>query len=323
MAISVALLASAFLPWERWCSGEMFGSGDPLGRCFSAKLWSGSAALAGLATVLLIGVLFVVSRGRLLSRPRPRETVLFAAILALLAVKLVVTSDNMATAERSNTLVSGHTVGFWIGLSIGLLALPVLAASIDFARPHRRRTLVQFGVVLAIVGLSIPYARSGLAWWGGPLAHPSFLGGGNGSAHLVEPGEPQLFQHLLFIPNLGDVAATFDGLDILDASGPIRVLDTYVTCFEHCPPDPIEVDPRLDPIGSLYDLDGYRLEPTGQHRSVLLAILYQVPEPGVYLSGWFRIRYHVGPLRYEVFRTDELAICAPEPGREGCPGKWF
>ncbi|MDP9341655.1 MAG: hypothetical protein M3Q23_06030 [Actinomycetota bacterium] len=41
---------------------------------------------------------------------------------------------------------------------------------------------------------------------------------------------------------------------------------------------------------------------------------------GTFRNGWFRIRYHVGPLHFEVFRTDELTVCVPEPGRKSCPG---
>ena len=319
MAISVALLASAFLPWERWCSGEMFGSGDPLGRCFSAKLWSGSASLAGLATVLLIGVLFVVSRGRLLSRPRPRETVLFAAILALLAVKLVVTADNMATAERSNTLVSGHAAGFWIGLVLGLLGLSMLLASMDLAGPYRRRALVHVGVVLAIVGVAIPYARSGLAWWGGPLAEPAFLGGGNGAGYRVKPGEPVLFDGLLFVRNRGDLPAILDGVDLIDPEGRIQVRGTYVIDAA-CPPGAVPLEVK-ELNGCAYHAPGYRIEPGGRSSGVYLAMLFEVPRPGLFRSGWFRIRYHVGALRFEIFRTDELVICSPEPGMKHCPGE--
>ena len=52
--------------------------------------------------------------------------------------------------------------------------------------------------------------------------------------------------------------------------------------------------------------------------SVRIGILFEMNAPGVYRSGWFRIRYHVGPLSFQIFRTDALKVCATEPERSGC-----
>jgi hypothetical protein len=189
---------------------------------------------------------------------------------------------------------------------------------IAFTRPERRlRLLVPFGVTVALlVGLAIPYGWSGLGWWGGPLATPSFLGGGNGLGILAPPGHRRLFDGLLYVENRSPMTVTFDGLDFVGLEPRYRILGTYVVEAGPCGDDAVDVGVR-EPGRCAYPLPRRRIE-ARQHDEFALAAVIETPRPGVYRTQWFRIRYHVGPVHFEVFRTDEFIVCAPMPGRERC-----
>jgi hypothetical protein len=179
-------------------------------------------------------------------------------------------------------------------------------------------------VAVVVAAVAVPYARSGLAWWGGPLALPELLGAGSGSGLLIKPHEP-LLTHGIFVFNEAPADVTLDSLELLEATPPIRVLATYVIAPTPCAPDAVEPSevPELSRSECAYPLAGYRLRPGGAEDAVSLVALVQIPSPGVYRSGWFRITYRAGPLRFEMFRTDELVLCAPEPGKRSCPDAGF
>jgi hypothetical protein len=246
---------------------------------------------------------------------------LFAGILGTVMAKSIIVLANGSQADNGLSFGPANVVTT-IGIVASCVGMIVLLLAVA-ARSTRRRPFL--GAVLAIIAvtmIAIPYARSGLAWWGGPLAEPTFLGGGNGAGYTRAAGRPILFDSLLYIRNLGHVGATLDGLDLVSPVGRIRVRGTYVLHGDHCAPDAITL-PVPSPNGCVYPLDGYRVEPGNKSDSVRLAMLLDVPRPGVYRSGWFRIRYHVGALRFEIFRTDELVICAPEEGKKHCRGDGF
>ncbi len=123
---------------------------------------------------------------------------------------------------------------------------------------------------------------------------------------------------MFFLSNRSDVTATLDGLDLVAGIGRIHVLGTYVVEAAPCRPGNVTL-PTLGRDACAYPLAGSRVAPMGSGGSVTLAAMIRMDSPGVYRSGWFRIRYHVGPLPFQIFRTDELAVCAPEPGKRGCP----
>jgi hypothetical protein len=238
---------------------------------------------------------------------------------AALAAKLVIGSPNDRLTSEAQSLVGSAWVGMGIGTFLTVAGISLLAITAWKSKPRLRSIAVPVVVVLAVTAGAVPYARSGLAWWGGPLAEPAFLGGGNGVGNLLAPGDLALFDGLIYLRNLGHVTATLDGLDLVDPVGRIRVRGTYVIRRGLCTPEAITL-PVRSPNGCVYPFDGYRIDPGSKSNSVILAMLFDVPRPGVYRSGWFRIRYHVGPLRFEIFRTDQLVVCAPQPGKNHCPG---
>jgi len=315
---AVALLVDASLPWERWCGTGAFIEVE---RCFSARLWSGSASLLGsLAIVLLVAYLIATARVGLRAPVGIVRLSVLAGAMTAVAAKLLITSQNdLIVSETHPTGPAG--VGVSIGAFLAAAGLSLLAITAWKSKPRLRSIAVPVVVVLAVTAGAIPYARSGLAWWGGLLAEPTFLGGGNGSGHVVTAGEPHLFAHLLFVQNLGALPVTLDSLEMVDATPHFLASETYVFESPPCSEAALEITLPGAPSGDcIYRLRGHRVEPSDGARSVLLGFEYEVPEPGVYRSGWFRIRYHAGPLSFEVFRTDQLVVCAPEPGKKRCPG---
>jgi hypothetical protein len=314
----VVLLVDAFLPWERWCGTGAFD--DELRRCFSARLWSGSASiLGGLALVLLVAYVVATVRTGVRTPVGGVRLAGLACALAALVAKLLIGSQNDQTTSEAQSLVGSAWVGMGIGAFLTVAGISLLAATLWKSSPRLRSIAVHAVLVLTIFVGATLYAGSGLAWWGGPLVEPGFLGGGNGAGYTRAARRPILFDGLLYVRNLGHVGATLDGLDLVSPLGRIRVRGSYVIHGEHCTKDAITL-PVRSPNGCVYPLDGYRIEPGSKSDSVMLAMLLDVPHPGVYRSGWFRIRYHVGPIRFEIFRTDQLVVCAPQPGKTHCPG---
>ena len=322
LAVGVlALLVDAFLPWERWCGTGAFG--NKLTRCFSARLWSGSASLlGGLALVLLVAYLIATMRAGVRSPVGGVRLSLLACALAALVTKLLIGSGNDQTTAEAQSLDGSAWFGMMIGAFLTVALFSLVAAHVSRSRRRLRSIAVPAVLVVTIFAGAILYARSGLAWWGGPLAEPAFLGGGNGAGYTRTAGRPILFDGLLYVRNLGHVGATLDAVDLISPSGRIHVRGTYVIRRGRCAPDAITL-PVRSLNGCVYPLEGYRIEPRGDASAARLAMLLDVPRPGVYRTGWFRIRYHVGPLRYEIFRTDQLVVCAPEPGKNRCPGDGF
>jgi hypothetical protein len=310
--IFVAGLAAVGLlvPWERWCSPGVDGSGS---YCFNAWIWGGSAALFGVLALIAAAaflVLAVLRRRRASPAPTGIAAGVGIAILVAVAVKIVVV---LTDAHSYTTVESGPSpafVGVWLGLVLGIAAFFALFVLVVEARPGARAWVVIATVAVVLVTIAVPYAVSGLAWWGGPLAPPGFLGGGNGAGYHTSPGQPVYFDSLLDIGNPGALPIVLDGLDAVDATPGLRVQTTYVLLgcggasaanFERCtaPIDGFAVRSRR--------LGGYRL-----------GAVMTVPSTGLYWVGWWRIRYHVGPLRFEVFRTDQFSVCAPQAGRADC-----
>jgi hypothetical protein len=316
--MSLFLLADSVLPWERVCTNAFDGF---RARCFSASVWSGSASLLGvLAFALLVAYVIATLRKGIVAPVGIGRLSVFAGALAAIAAKTVIVAGNDEITSKNQSEGGPAWIGVWFGMFLALAGLSLLATTAWRARPRLRSILVVVAVVFAVVSAAIPYARSGLAWWGGPIADPAYLGGGNGSGYLVEPGEPLAFTHNLYFRNLGTVPVTFDGLDLLEETPGIRVLGTYAVTPGQCTPTAVQLKILHPPDGCTYPLAGFRFEPGGVEHNVLLAMVVVVDEPGLYRSGWFRVRYHAGVLPFEVFRTDTVEVCVPEPGRKRCPG---
>ena len=322
---TLLILAAAIPPWERWCHDSPVDLADPFEvfqRCFAARLWGGSASLLGLSVVVLAVAILLGSLVARRRRPGLLRISAFSAMVAAMIAKSLITSANGGiTADNQGLLLDPVAVGLYFGMVAILVAAAAFAWTLWKERQRRSLIVVAVVVGVLVAGVAVAYSRSGLAAWGGPLVEPRFLGGGNGVGMVVEPGRPEAFAHLLFFRNLSSVPITFDGLDVVDTNPPIRVLGTYVVRgTQPCPPASVELDVRHPLEGCVYPLAGYRFEPGGVGSNVTLAFVFEVQEPGVYRTGWFRVRYHTGRLTFEVFRTDELIICAPEPGRKRCPG---
>jgi hypothetical protein len=316
--VALLLLADAVPLWERYCRDAF--EGLPA-RCFSAHLWSGSASLLGLlALVLLAGYVFATLRTGIWARIGLGRLSVFAGALAAFAAKSVIVAGNDEITSQNQSAGGPAWIGLWIGMFLLLAAFSLLATTAWRAKPRRRSIVAVVVVVLAVVGVSIPYALSGLAWWGGPIADPAYLGGGSGEGMLMEAGVPRAMSHILLFRNAGSVPVTFDGVDLLDAHPPIRVLGTYAVTTECSRPGAVKLDVQHPPAGCAYPLKGFRFEPGGIAHTVLLVMVVDVAGPGLYRSGSFRVRYHAGLLPFEMFRTDMLMICVPEPGRRSCPG---
>jgi hypothetical protein len=314
-AIAPLLLLDGFLPWERWCGA---GSGGSSYRCFSASAWSGSASLLGvLAIALCLTFLVATLKAGPRSTPGAVRLSVFAGALTALVAKSAIVDHNTTLAGSANPGEDTVRIGAFIAIALLLVGGILLMVEVA-RRPWLLKMASILSVILVVSGVGVIYARTGLAWWGGPLAAPQNLGGGNAEKVTVRPGRPYLFQSLLYLDNPGHVSATLDGVDLVDGTGRIDVLGTYVVeGAAPCGAGAVSV-PGLDPHRCAYPLEGAGIGPGA--RSVLLAIAFREDSPGVYRSGWFRIRYHVGPLPFQVFRTDQLVVCAPSPGKQGCPG---
>jgi hypothetical protein len=316
--VALLLLADAVVPWERYCRDA--SDGFPA-RCFSARLWSGSASLLGLlALVLLVAYVIATLLKGIRGQVGLGRLWVFAGAAAAISAKTVIVAGNDEITSKNMSAGGPAWVGIWLGMFLALASLSLLATAAWRTRPRFRSIVVVIVVVFAVVAMAIPYARSGLAWWGGPIADPAYLGGGSGEGMLIEAGVPRAVSHILYFRNAGSVPVTFDGVDLLDANPPIHVLGTYAVTQECSRPGAVQLQVRYPPEGCAYPLAGFRFEPGGIAHTVLLVLAVDVPGPGLYRSGWFRVRYHVGPLPFEVFRTDTVEICVPEPGRKSCPG---
>jgi len=303
--VAILFLASGLLPWERWCDTPTI---DVAQRCFEARPWGGSASLFGLTALVAAVIFLVMSIARRRAPSRGVGPLLaFVVMLAAATTKVVVVLLNASETTTFQDVGNPSHVG------TGQAAVVVVLGSSFLIARLVRASLRDRSLVLAVVGmvavLSVPYTMSGLAWWGGPLAPPAELGGGNGAGVRGGPGEPMFFGNLLFVRNEAPLTATLDRLEIVDAESAIRVLGTYVVAGEPCATSAVDVgvDDALFPGQCAYTLPGYRMEP-GQEDRVRLAVVLSVAEPGNYRVGWFRIAYHVGQLPFEVFRTDALSI---------------
>lgn len=312
------LLADSVVPWERICAYP--NDGFPA-RCFSARLWSGSASLLGLVALVFLVVFAIATiRAGIRTPIGLGRLSLFVAAVATLAAKATIVAGNDAVTSRNQAEGGPAWVGVWIAGALVFLASCLLLITLADDWHRRRRIAIVAAVVAAVTAVAIPYAHSGLAWWGGPIADPVYLGGGNGAGYLVQPGERVALAHLLYFRNLGTVTVTFDGLDLLEGTSGIHVLGTYAVTSGQCTSAAVKLDVPYPPDGCTYPLPGFRFEPGGIGHNVLLAMVVAADDPGLYRSGWFRVRYHAGLLPFEVFRTDQVEICVPEPGRKRCPG---
>ena len=316
LALVPALLALAgCLPWEHWCS---FGTPD---RCFSARLWGGSASLLGLAAevfALALVVMFLARRGPRSGRATLPQLALYGAALAAIGAKIAITLSNQKETQYSPAVSSTAAIGTWIGLVLVIAGVLVILPALLRLGERRSRITVAAASIGLVVLLAVPYAWSGLAWWGGPLAAPDGLGGGNGALYMVKAGQPVTFGSLLDFSNDGKVTATMDGASLVDATPGLRVLGAYVQPETNapCTSDAVQV-PGLQHTGCAYPIAGFKVHP-GERGHVLFRVV--ASGEGGYRGGWTRIRYHVGPVPFEIFRTDEQALCIPKPGKHGCPG---
>jgi hypothetical protein len=310
-------LADCLPPWERWCGAEF--SRFPM-QCFSAHVWSGSARFLGVASILLaLSFLGVTLRGGLRTRPGTIGIILFAGFATAAGGKALIVLSNADKTAASQAQMNPSSPAAWVGLAVAGLAL--ISLSVVLTQDPRVRSLVVMAVTFLVVTvLALWYAQSGFASWGGPLAPPAFLGGGNGMGITTQPGRPALFAGLIYVANDSSSDVTLDGLDFVDASPPVRVLGTYVIEGAPCLPEAVDLGGALFRHQCAYPLSGFEIA-AGPGDSVPLAAVVEVESPGVYRSGWFRVRYHVGVVPFELFRTDQLTICAPEPGRRSCPGR--
>jgi hypothetical protein len=299
------------VPWERWCSPSIDGSKVS---CFNAWAWGGSASLFGLL-LLIASVAFValavLRRWTSSAGVTAVAAGLGVAVLVAAGVKVVVLLADAHAYTSAETGPSPAFVGVWLGLVLGIGAFFALFVALADIRPNAWSWLVMAAVAVILVGLAIPYAVSGLAWWGGPLAPPDFLGGGNAAGYGASPGQPVYFDGLLYIENRGGLPTVLDGLDAVEVTPGLRVQQTYV--LTGCGGGTVSAA-NFDRCTA--PLEGFAVKP-GREGGRLGAVL-TVPSPGRYTVGWWRIRYHVGPLRFEVFRTDQLVVCAPPPGHADC-----
>jgi hypothetical protein len=306
-------LAVALVPWERWCVDAI----DAFPRmCFSARMWSGSASLFGLLTVLLAASFVPLSIGRRwITRARISTSclVLAAGYATALAVKVaVVLVDSGPYHAAQGIDTQPQFVGVWLGLTLVIVAKVSLLMAVGGRLSSLRSWVFAAAVIATLSAVGAAYTWSGLAWWGGPLAPPPYLGGGNGIGMGADPGKTSIFYGLIFVQNDGHLPASLDGLDMIEPSPTFQTSPAYV--IAHCALGTIT--PRTFAQCSV-PLAGWVARPGGDLQS--LATDVRVPRPGLYRSGWFRIRYHVGPLHFEIFRTEELTVCAPEPGTRKCP----
>ena len=311
VGVTASILAVSAVPWERFCSPAMWGFP---GFCFHAAAWSGSAALAGVLLDALCTAFVVLALARGWARNRRLPTggfILFAACLALLAVKVSVVFVDAAQTTADQSGASPAFVGQWLGLALLLVgAMGLLLALAE--RASLSVTVFVLVTVMVIGALAVPYAWSGLAWWGGPLSPPRYLGGGNAEGIRTSPGRVSFFQSLLSLHNVSHVSPTLDGVKLIGSSPPFPVRGTYV--IDGCISG--EVTAR-NLSRCTVPLTGSVVSPSTSHWVVIEFVL---PGRGLYRAGWTRVDYHVGPLHYELFRTDQMEACAPEPGAKHCPG---
>ena len=320
VGVAVFVLALGAVPWERWCSVGV----DGFPRfCFHADLWGGSASVFGFVVLVLAAVfaLFAATRGWAKSGRLPTGgMVLFAAFLAALAVKVTIVSVDAHQTASAQSLLDTRFVGLWMGLALLFVGAVCLSLAL-VATSSKRQAVVTIAVCIVMGGLAVPYAWSGLAWWGGPLVAPEYLGGGNGAGIHALPGVPAMLQAgLITAANWGHVSGTLDSVELVASSPPITLRGAYViTQCGDGSVTPATLGSCTDPLAGWVATPGTAFGRS--YRPLLLRV--QVPAPGTYRVGWFRIDYHVGPLHFEVFRTDEVTICAPAPGKHHCPGAGF
>ena len=320
----LAIVAGAFLvdclpAWERYCTGETARFPE---RCFTAHVWSGSGRLLGLAAIVT-ALVFLVATLRVGWRTVPGSLRLaaFAGFVATAAGKAMIVLSNAAKTTAAQSHPSPASPAVWIGLAISVLG-GILLLVVLLRDPRRSSKAAVVVTMLVLAVFSVAYARSGFAWWGGPLAQPAFLGGGNGVVMGIEPGRPEFISGGgITLYNGSQTNVTLDGLDVVDASPPFRVLGTYVIRAAPCLPSAVDLGRALLGHECAYPLSGFVLAPGDPANAVELAALVDVSSPGLYRTGWFRVRYHAGPVPFELFRTDQVTLCAPEPGRRSCPGR--
>ncbi len=315
LLVAIGVMGAA-VPWERWCSG---GGDGFRSYCFNARIWSGSASLYGLLAMAGIVVFVALALGRRwISSPRlstPALT-LIVGITSAATIKLMIAGDNSATYTSNQSGPGPAFAGMWLTLVLVIALVTFLLSAL--IRQGWRLTMSWAVVVAAVViALAIPYARSGLAWWGGPMSPPGDLGGGNGQGFGVPAARAVVLDKVIFVSDGGHVTAVLDGIDAVDRSPEFQFGPVYVL-----PGGCYPANGRYPPLPACASAgSGYRFAPglygTG---SDAVAAVVRVPARGPYRVGWFRIRYHVGPLHFERFETMQLVVCGLTPGVDGwCP----
>jgi hypothetical protein len=231
-------------------------------------------------------------------------------------VKVAAEANDSVAAGRVNPGVHVTAVGVWIGLAVGIAGFLVLLSF--FARSRSLRPVAMaMGAAVLLVAIAVPYAKSGLAWWGGPLVKPKFIGyTGIGAGLGIRTGRTYIAQNngLLVAHNFGYVTATLDDLQLVGHAHEVRDLGGVVMLRRPC----TEAALRLpDLVGGLcaYRMQGQMLGPGNE---VAIGFLVRATRPGDYKVGWFRLSYHVGPLQYEEFMAPEIRICALAPAARHC-----
>jgi hypothetical protein len=313
------IVLDGVLPWERYC-GSGFG-GFPR-QCFDAAIWSGSASLIGqLGEALALAFVVLSSaRGWARSGRVPLAGVgLGAAVIAATAVKFMMVAVD-ASQTAANSLTDTRFVGAWLGLVLVLIGAGLLIAVVGRGPSVLWRSAVATVACLVVAGPAVPYSLSGLAWWGGPLSEPRYLGGGNGIGITLQPGQVAAFSGLIYARNGGRVTATLDRLDFVGKNPSFRVRESFAGPSARCGVgELVHGQPTARMCGS--PLAGREVPPgPGPRNEVDLGAFVSVRRPGLYRTGWFRVRYHVGPLHFEMFNVGQLKLCAPEPGHRSCPG---
>jgi hypothetical protein len=312
-------LAIGLVPWERWSAPA--GNGWPA-LTFQARIWSGSGSLFGLLAVILSALLVLLCLARRWwARLDVTGTCLALAtgVVVCLGVKVgaVLLESALYHSDQSDL---GQPI--YLGLQMGIVLTIAWAVPLLMVFAGRRasgRSWTVAGVtVITLVLIGALYVWSGLAWWGGPVADPRYLGGGNGIGTRTFPGHTGVLEGLISIEDVGHVRAVLDGVDSIEFARGFQPGSPYlITYSDDCISDDITPSALRR---CAVPVAGALVPPRTPKTWFSLAVPYRVTSPGVYRIVWTRIRYHVGPFHFEIFRTDQFTVCAPEPAQESCPG---
>jgi hypothetical protein len=271
--------------------------------------------LFGLLAMVLAAVFLGASLARRWYRTNTVSTgclMLATGFVTALAIKVaVVLVDSGLYHGAESPTYQPQSVGVWLGLVVAVTATIALVFVFAGRMASLRAWLLAGLTILTLSAVGATYAWSGLAWWGGPLAPPWSLGGGNGEGGPVLLNTPHTFEGLLYVFNEGHLPATLDGLDLVDVTPGFQIDDTFV--LAHCDPATLAGLPRCsEPIA------GWVARPGHEASDRSLGVNYRISHTALYRVGWFRIRYHVGPFHFEVFRTDQFMVCGYAPGEPKC-----